>query len=203
MSNNINPKFTEEIVRWLDSEHTERSQVEVGAKLLLRLNRDKAMYQRIMRRPQREVSFLEYKLRRFLSMRQDGQTVRDVIKLDGEVTPELQKVVDGDPARVEGEPEQLPHEENSDDNELVRYVRKGIRPDHDKLPANIQAIWTKNAERWKKIKKNFEICKSLEEPCDRYEYLKILKETWYKYKADMAKYDDYKLTTDEQGKETK
>ncbi|MCR4959174.1 MAG: hypothetical protein K6B13_11330, partial [Prevotella sp.] len=51
-------------------------------------------------------------------------------------------------------------------------------------------------ERWKKIKEAFETCKQLTEPCDRYEYLKVLKETWYKYKEDMACYDDYRLTDD-------
>ena len=76
------------------------------------------------------------------------------------------------------------------------YARKGIRPDHDKLPENIQAIWPKNAERWKKIKEAFEACKQLTEPCDRYEYLKVLKETWYKYKEDMARYDEFQLTAD-------
>ncbi len=77
-----------------------------------------------------------------------------------------------------------------------QYTRKGIRPDHDQLPAEIQAIWPANAERWKKIKEAYETCKQLTEPCDRYEYLKVLKDTWYKYKQDMARYDDYQLTAD-------
>ena len=76
------------------------------------------------------------------------------------------------------------------------YIRKGIRPAHDQLPDNIKAIWPANAERWKKIKEAFETCKSLTEPCDRYEYLKVLKDTWYKYKQEMARYDDYRMTDD-------
>lgn len=193
----IDPKFTDEIARWLASEHKTAQQIEAGAMLLLRLNRDKGMFQRIMRRPERQLSFLEYKLRRFLLMRQDGQTINDVIKLDSEITPQIQAAVNTEPSPVEGQPETLPtpnsslHTPNSS-----LYIRKGIRPDHDKLPADIQAIWPKNAERWKKIKETFETCKTLTEPCDRYEYLKILKETWYKYKKEMARYDDYKLTAD-------
>lgn len=193
----IDPKFTEKIARWLDSEHTTTEQIEEGAQLLLSLNRDGAMYQRIMRRPQRELKFLEYKLQRFLRLRQDGQTIRDVIKLNDEIMPELQSITDKEPLPIEGQGEYLPVEQAPlPDDGNDRYVRKGIRPDHDQLPAEIQAIWPANAERWKKIKEAYETCKSLTEPCDRYEYLKVLKDTWYKYKQEMARYDDYRLTAD-------
>ena len=163
--------------------------------LLLQLNRDRAMYQRIIRRPQRELSFLEYKLRRFLQLRQDGRTIKDVVKIDQEITPEIKLAVTSDAfeSGVGKLPFMLPAK-NEGDTGCV--VRKGIRPDHDKLPANIQAIWTKNAERWKKIKEAFETCKNLTEPCDRYEYLKVLKETWYKYRDEMARYDEYRVTAD-------
>ena len=189
----IDPKFTEQIARWLEGEHSTQEQIEAGAQLLLSLNRDGAMYQRIMRRPQRELKFLEYKLRRFLQLRQDGQTIKDVIRLNDEIIPVLKTVTDKEPLPVEGQAVILPVEEPVGSDQ---YVRKGIRPDHDKLPASIQAIWPANAERWKKIKEAYETCKQLTEPCDRYEYLKVLKETWYKYKQEMARYDDYRLTAD-------
>ena len=193
----IDPKFTEQIARWLDSEHTSREQIEAGAMLLLRLNRDNSMYQRIMHRPERMLSFLEYKLRRFLQIRKDGQTIRDVIKLDNEITHHLQAIIESEPIPVEGGAELLPVEQPAEkDGGNEMYIRKGIRPDHDQLPDNIKAIWPANAERWKKIKEAFETCKSLTEPCDRYEYLKVLKDTWYKYKQEMARYDDYRLTDD-------
>jgi len=189
----IDPKFTEQIARWLDSEHDSLKQIEAGAQLLLSLNRDGAMYQRIMRRPQRELKFLEYKLQRFLRLRQDGQTIKDVIRLNDEIMPVLKTVIDKEPLPVDGQAVLLPVEEPVGSDQ---YVRKGIRPDHDKLPASIQAIWPANAERWKKIKEAYETCKQLTEPCDRYEYLQVLKDTWYKYKQEMARYDDYRLTAD-------
>lgn len=168
-----------------------------GAQLLLSLNRDHAMFQRIMHRPERMLSFLEYKLRRFLQIRKDGQTIRDVIQLDNEITPHLQAIIEKEPIPVEDGAELLPVEQPAEqDGGNEMYVRKGIRPDHDRLPAEIQAIWPANAARWKKIKEAYETCKQLTEPCDRYEYLKVLKETWYKYKQEMARYDDYRLTTD-------
>jgi hypothetical protein len=195
----IDPKFTEKIALWLQSDHKSDENIKEGAMLLLQLNRDQAMYQRIIRRPQRELKFLEYKLQRFLKLRNDGKTVSDVVKLDQEIIPHLQAIINAEPVPVEGQAVLLPVEqpaEQNGGNEI--YVRKGIRPDHDKLPENIQAIWTKNAERWKKIKEAFETCKNLTEPCDRYEYLKVLKETWYKYKDEMARYDEYRLSDDSQ-----
>ena len=190
----IDPKFTEQIARWLQGDHASQEAIEAGAMLLLQLNRDNAMYQRIMRRKERELPFLEYKLRRFLQMRQDGQTIKDVVKLDNEITPQIAAAT-GTIDTGETLPMVVPTEDSGPES-LPSYVRKGIRPDHDKLPANIQAIWPANVERWKKIKEAFETCKQLTEPCDRYEYLKVLKETWYKYKEDMARYDEYRLTAD-------
>ena len=190
----IDPKFTQKISQWLQSDHKDEKQIQEGALLLLQLNRDRAMYQRIIRRPQRELSFLEYKLRRFLQLRQDGHTIKDVVKMDREITDQIAAAA-GTIDTGGTLPMVVPTVGSGLDS-LPSYVRKGIRPDHDQLPANIQAIWTKNAERWKKIKEAFETCKKLTEPCDRYEYLKVLKETWYKYKEDMARYDEYQLTAD-------
>lgn len=184
----IDPKFTEKIVKWLQSDHSSQDAIEAGANLLLQLNRDRGMYQRIMHRPQRMLSFLEFKLRRFLQMRKDGQTISDVINIDNEITPQITAAIEAEKA---DEAETTEQNDHFIDTNNMTYVRKGIRPDHDKLPPEIQAIWPANAERWKKIKEAFEACKSLTEPCDRYEYLKILKETWYKYKEEMAKYDEY------------
>jgi hypothetical protein len=193
----IDPKFTEKIARWLDSEHATTEQIEEGAQMLLSLNRDGAMYQRIMRRPQRELKFLEYKLQRFLRLRQDGQTIRDVIKLNDEIMPVLKTVTDKEPLPIEEQALLLPVLQPDEQNGgKEQFVRKGIRPDHDQVPAEIQVIWRANAERWKNIKEAYETCKQLTEPCDRYEYLKVLKDTWYKYKQEMARYDDYRLTDD-------
>lgn len=193
----IDPKFTEKIARWLESEHSTPEQIQAGAMLLLQLNRDSAMYQRIMRRPQRELKFLEYKLRRFLRLRKDGHTIRDVIRLDEEITPQIQVAVETSSQSEEAQEVLLPVVQPAQgEGDTSCYVYKGIRPDHDKLPDNIQEIWPANAERWKKIKETFETCKQLTEPCDRYEYLKMLKETWYKYKEEMARYDDFRLTDD-------
>ena len=192
----IDPKFTEKIARWLQGDHKSDEKIQEGAMLLLQLNNDRSMYQRIIRRPQRELSFLEYKLRRFLQLRQDGHTIKDVVKIDRDITTEIEPLLSAEVTSSDADMLPVPQPPEKDGGNDM-YIRKGIRPDHDRLPDNIKALWAKNAERWKKIKEAFETCKGLTEPCDRYEYLKVLKETWYKYKEDMARYDEFRLTADE------
>lgn len=179
--------MTQELAEWLQSDHSSRDNILKGAELLFRMNNDRYMYGRIVNRPERELKFLEYKLRRFLMMQQDGKTLADVVRMDREVSADVQKADDSRPQKDGMLPVATP------DGEKTTYIRKGIRPDHDRLPENIQAIWTKNAERWKKVKQLRETLKTLSQPCDRYEYLKILRELWYDYKKEMARYDDYRL----------
>lgn len=213
----IDNTFTEKIKAWLEQEHSTVEQIKAGAKLLLLLNRDNAMYQRIMRRPLQEASFVEYKLKRFLRMRMDGSTINDTLRMDSYITPRIEAAMAVDEEEDKSNSNTRNTETTSDNTstqtslpadtgseEKPVYIRKGIRPDHDRLPANIQRLWTRNAERWKKIKETFNTCKMLTEPCDRYEHLKLLKETWYAYKQDMARYDEYVLTpsTSEDNKKT-
>ena len=66
--------------------------------------------------------------------------------------------------------------------------------DHDRLPPEIQRLWTDNGALWFKIKELFEQLKGMESApaCDRYEYLKLLDEAYKKYRANLQAYDDYK-----------
>ena len=181
----LNPKFTEELAAWLQSDHSSRENIIKGAELLFRMNNDSAMRGRILRRPERELKFLEYKIGRFLLMQQDGKTLADVVRMDRELTREIKPAADSQP----DDDGHLPVQQGGT---AAAYIRKGIRPDHDRLPENIRAIWPANAERWKKIKQLRETLKTLSQPCDRYEHLKILRELWYTYKKEMARYDDYR-----------
>lgn len=195
--NKLDPKFTEELVAWLRADHTDDEMIRKGAMLLLRLNRNQGLYQRICRQPQRGLAKLEYEITKFVNMRLEGYTIEDVVNLDNEITPvikanlvECERVVQL--ASVEGgqvnEAEVIPM--GYSDDKPAAY--SGKRPDHDSLPDDIKALWEKNAERWKRIKETYNLLLTLEAPCDRFEHLKLLKETWYKYREDMCRYDDFK-----------
>lgn len=160
------------MVAWLTSEHTTEENIRQGATLLLQVNRNQGMYQRIMRNPLRHVETVVYQLQKHVDMRLEGYSISDVVKLNNEVMAPVKEEMD---------------------NEGNGKVAKGKRPDHDALPQDIQDIWEKNAERWKRIKEEYNTCKSINKPCDRFEHLKVLKEAWYTYKKEMARYDDFKF----------
>lgn len=191
----LDPKFTQELADWLNSDHSSDEKIREGAMLLLRTNRNKLLYQQIIRTPQRLLKKLEYEIGKHLVIRNDGLTLTEVETMAEKLMPKVEAAQNAIPeGKVDVLPIVTPPEAGDNEQELI--VAKGKRPDHDALPVDIQNIWPKNAERWKKIKELFELCKQLEQPCDRYEHLKVMKEAWYKYKDEMARYDDFKATDD-------
>lgn len=200
--NKLDPKFTESLVEWLRKDHTDESVVREGAMLLLQMNRNQGLYNNIMRNPLRLVKKLEYEIQKHVNYRLKGYTINDIIKLDNEVTPQVQQADEEcEHARnimdVQGIKEAAQADFYPIPAESGTKVVTGKRPDHDKLPEDIQKIWTDNAERWKKIKETYNLLLTLNQPCDRFEHLQLLKESWYKYKQEMCRYDDFRGTMDE------
>ncbi len=179
--------LTVRIKKWLDEDsHTTTGDILEGATMLLQLNRNRALFNTIVRRPERHVSKIAYELRKFLPARLEKMTMKDVEQMEEELMPELSEAIES----------VTPDPENPSPEELEKLpARDGKRPDHAQLPETIQAIWDENAARWKKVKSLYNTLVQLksEQPCDRYEYLAQLKDLWYKYKADFDRYDTYEL----------
>lgn len=161
--------FTEKIRAWLDTPVNERN-VEEGATMLLQLNRNRILHQNIIRRGAKMMPKLEYELKKHLRIRDDGKTLHDVVAMEKEVMPVVEKIVEKPVAE-----------------------HAGKREDHDELPVEIQQLWDGNLERYTKIKALFEELKAMEkqQPCDRYEKLKLLNEAETAYREALAAYDGY------------
>lgn len=172
--------FTAQIQTWLAKPEHSKDDLVQGATYVLKLTRNQALFNTIMRRPERYEDKIIYELKKRLPMRLDHMTRSDVKALEAEILPAITPLIDTTENQNEGEETQ--------DASAV-----GKRADHEQLPVEIQQLWDANAERWKKIKELYNTCKELEKPCDRYEYLKLLKETWYAYKKDFTVYDSYKI----------
>lgn len=171
-------ELTRKLQEWLaEPEHMTVEDVTNGALMLLKLNRNRILFNNIMRNPTRYVRKIEYELGKFLKIRLDGLTMQEVAAMDKEVTPLVKNAVKAE------------QNEGSEDAGLSSH--NGKRADHDSLPDSIKAIWSANAGRWKKIKELYNTLLTLKMPCDRYEYLKQMKEQWYAYKRDFALYDGY------------
>lgn len=182
--------LTDKIVAWLNAPaHTEDADIMEGALMLLQLNRNRTLYMTISTNPKRFLKTVEYELKKFLPLRMKGKTCQDVRREADEFLSELRE--NGiDKEKHEGQDETS---DNDDNDDTVAPVRNGKREDHDQLPQNIRDIWEANAERWKRIKEMYNTCLSIENPCDLEENLKVLKETYYAYKADYARYDSFTL----------
>lgn len=196
---------------WLNSKHESDAEIIKGADMLFRLNRNRFYHVRATRQPQAYRTNIEYELNKFLKIRLDNMTIEEVRKMNDIVIPEAQAIIAEGEAENNGENQgksekngdSIEENASNDDAELpssdsdgVAVVRKGKRKDHDFLPKEVADLWDINAKRYKEIKSTFETLKAMEdkEPCDRYEYLKILSDLDKKYRADMLTYDSYQVT---------
>lgn len=179
---NMDDKLTKKIQDWLNTPAGERD-IIAGATMLLQLNRNRVMHANIVRRPERFAEKVEYELRKHLKIRLDGLTLADVVKMEREVVPRVEETLQEAPVI-------------STDAELPEgAVARGRRPDHDDLPAEIQALWDGNIENYHKVRDLHHRLKEMEAapPCDRYEYLKLLDEADRRYRENLAKYDGFVL----------
>lgn len=196
---------------WLNSKHESDAEIIKGADMLFRLNRNRFYHVRATRQPQAYRTNIEYELNKFLKIRLDNMTIEEVRKMNDIVIPEAQAIIaegeaennEENQGKSEKNSDSIEENASTDDTELpssdsdgVAVVRKGKRKDHDFLPKEVADLWDINAKRYKEIKSTFETLKAMEdkEPCDRYEYLKILSDLDKKYRADMLTYDSYQVT---------
>ena len=215
----MDDKLTTAIQEFLDTPRDERD-VPAGAEMLLQLNRNQILYQNILRNPENLADTLEYELQKYLKIRLDGYTMHEVAVMNETVMPEaLETLQAGAPDGGEDAPAEnageatTAQEENSADNSAPEFADapaidadndhgktaavRGLRPDHDQLPAEIQELVAKNRDRFFRIKHIYNQLLTMEEACvsDRYELLQQLKELDTQYRADWQKYDGFVIGT--------
>ena len=174
----MDEKITLKIQEWLDTPVSERN-ISEGAELMLKLNRNRVLYQNVVRRGAKMMGKIEYELKKFLRLRLDNKTTADVVRMQVEVIPRVEETLIANEERVAKESE-----------------HSGKRADHDELPPEIQKLWDDNFGLYAKIKELFEELKSMNklQPCDRYEVLKMLDEVDKRYRKNLAEYDAFVLS---------
>lgn len=208
---NVDPKFTKEIQDWLNQEPLPVNSASAGASLLLRIAPRNQAYARYLsmslQRPEAILDKIAYELKQHLKYRLDGLTLDEVNILDREVVPEAEKLLEhGKPAAEddalmldEDKKPVIPMQVNiSEDSEKPCFVRQlGRREDHDKLPEDIQQLWTDNGNLYKEIKALFEELKAMNDlpSCQRYDKLQLLASMDTKYFKQMAAYDEAVVDT--------
>ena len=203
--NGIDKLFRARVEEWLSKKKHTEAELANGAMMVLQCNRNRAMYNTMMRKPSHYEEKMVYELKKHLAYLQNDMNLEDVKNLEKQIFPVIHHVVMAVPEEDEGTklPDlALSSEEPYEQTDAV--VARGKRTDHDALPEAIRAIWDRNAERYKKIKQAHETCKTLTAACDRYEYTKAIAELWADYKKDFDTYDHYVLASvnDETGTQT-
>ena len=188
--NCMDRNLTEKIQAYLQAEPEKRNVME-GATLLLSLNRNRILFQNVVKRPEKYADKVEYELKKHLQIRLDDKTMSEVAVMDATVVPFAENTLNkrlmmaSDKADDIDVPEEL--------EIAIRHA--GKRDDHEELPDEIKGIWEQSADLWFKIKETYETLKTMDNAplCDRYEYLKILDEADKQYRKNMAWYDGYVL----------
>lgn len=169
----MDEKITKQIQEWLDTPADERD-IQQGANLMLKLNRNRVLYQNVLHKGVKMIAKVEYELKKYLRLRLDNMTTLDVIRLEKTAVPVIEKLI-------------------AEHGEKESAEFAGKRTDHEELPQEIQALWDNNFELYAKIKNVFEELKARNslQPCDRYELLKVLDEADKTYRSNLAAYDSY------------
>lgn len=210
------PKLTAQMQAWLQAEPAGRD-LRQGAEMLLRLTRNRILYNNILRRPDKMAAKLEYELRKHLRIRLDGLTRQGVVLMEREVMPRAAATLasgqpsgspDGSPishtastndatastpSGMASTPDATADHEISTEADHAPALHAGRRADHDRLPAEVQKLWDDNAELWFRLKQTYNQLLTMEKatPCDRYEYLKQLDTLDRRYRANLQAYDAY------------
>lgn len=159
-----------EVQQWLaDPRPPAGRDVKLGAALLYHINHNRALHRQITIRPAACAQKLEYELRKHLPHLLDGLTREQVAVMEDKVLPAA-------------------------DQSLRRTTPpafRGRRPDHDRLPPEIQAIYDRGGELFKKIRRTRETLRAMENQtaCDRYELCKLLGEADREYRRGWERYD--------------
>ena len=178
----LDQRFTQQLQAWLDTPSDSRD-LATGAELLLRLNKNQYLHNMILRK--RNFTKLEYELRKYLNIRLEGLTKREVVAMEQAVLPLAAESIDAGAPVI------------STDDEMPEGNYRGKRPDHDTLPQNLQDLYERNGEIYFKIKQLFETLQQMENdtPCDRHEYLKQLDELDKAYRENWETYDTWSAVT--------
>lgn len=162
-------ELTRKIQAWVESPAPARS-VPDGALLLLQLNRNQWLYRSACISPNLYNELIENELRKYLRIRLDGLTQAEVARLEPVVKEAAHGSLEAHAARYEGK-----------------------RDDHDSLPADIRALYERNGELYKKMKQTYNHLLTMEgdTPCDRYEYIQVLRRLDDEYRANWERYDHY------------
>lgn len=182
--------LTAKIYNFLQLENPTEAQIIEGATLLLQCNpnRERGIYNTALRRPKATLPWIRTDLKKYYDIRQRGLTTPEVEKFNSETVKRVEQTLSLVPSGVAQEGEDAPG--------VPILGTRGMREDHDQLPPEVQAIWERNAERWKKMSRlHFQLAQMIAKPdyapCDGNELCYQLRQVDDDLRNDYEIYDTY------------
>lgn len=172
----INLELTPKIKKWLDTAPEDRD-IQAGAELLLKVNRNRILYNNIMRNPARHAATLEYQMKKILKQRLIDTTHEEVARMMVQVDAI---------ATTHG----LTRQPRSE-------FQRGKRADHDQLPPEVQQLYVDNADirrRMREAHTRLRMINSTNSTCpdsDRYPLAKDIIRLDLQYRDNWNLYDHY------------
>ena len=191
----MDEKFTQQMQAWLDTPKEKRD-LAAGAMMVLQCDRNKILYNNVMRRPEKYADIIEYHIKKWYNFRLQHTTHEQVEEMAREAAAIVQK---HNLVTVTNE-----KEETSGSKEPNQV---GKRADHDQLPLEIQALYAENLNNLHKMRevhlrlrqmgekyKDGQICPD----SDRFPFLQELITLDKTYHSNWEKYDSYVVGQEKQ-----
>lgn len=148
------------------SQPADERNIEQGVAMLLKLSRNRILCSNILNRPEKFKDKLFYELGKYLKIRLNNDTLKEVAQMvktvNEEVAPELKKTA-------------------------------GKREDHDQLTETVQALYTENATLLHEMRDLHTKLRLKSgpgsKPCERYDDLQLLLDKFKKYRENWITYD--------------
>lgn len=172
----ITLELTPKIKEWLDTA-PEKRDIAAGAELLLRINRNRILFNNIIRNPAKHAATLEYHLQKILKQRLADITHEQVAAMMVKVD---------DIAQSRG----LVESQRSE-------FQRGKRADHDLLPPEVQQLYVDNADIMRRMREahtRLRMINSTNSTCpdsDRYPLAKDIIRLDMQYRDNWNLYDHY------------
>ncbi|GHU77531.1 hypothetical protein FACS189414_4770 [Bacteroidia bacterium] len=167
--------LTSKIKEILDTPDDQVSIAE-AAIVLLQVNRNRILYQNIIRR--NDIARLKYELQKIYNFRMQDAALEETKKMEAKAAVIVRTT--------------FPKAQTKEEEES-----KGKRPDHDLLPDGIKAKFLENQNIFPRMRKLHEQLKLLSnaKACDRYEFLKELIKLDKELRKNWDEYDAYVIPT--------
>lgn len=186
----MNNSFNQTLRTWLETPE-ELKDYAAGNVLLLQLSGNKIRYNNFSRNLERNKIHINYQLQKYYNFRVQNMTKEEVKAM----SKKAEKIAEN--AKKEVKKEAKKKKSTAKKNALPELV-KGMRPDHQKLPEDIQALYERNRVVIREIQENHLQLRKLsltDAPCpdsDRYPFLKEMIKLDKEYHDNWTKYDNFK-----------